>query len=96
MKEEDKYLVIPLKYVDDLTEVEKKQLSGIIDMIKEIRILENKETDPRYIVCKESEPYAEDVWKLILNNKCDLDSQMEEAHHTIDELLIKDKLLQLS
>ena len=62
----ERYLVIPRKYIDQLDLDMSLSLQGIIDEVQRLRLKENKDIDPSYIVCKQTEPYAEQVWDLIL------------------------------
>ena len=88
MKELDKYFVIPVKYMANLDVTERKNLKNIILKIQALRFGLGKK-DPNYIVCKDSEPYASDVWELILSKQNvvdDISDQMMKAHDELEEL----------
>lgn len=86
MNELERYIVIPTKYLEFFSESETEGLKLVIEAIKSIRLAANKDVDPNYIVCKETEPYANTVWKLILRNQNQIDEQMTKAHEELDEL----------
>ena len=74
----ERYLVIPRKYIDQLDLDMSLSLQGIIDEVQRLRLKENKDIDNSYIVCKQTKPYAEQVWDLILKHNVnnDIDNQM--------------------
>lgn len=84
MNEMERYIVIPTKYLEFFSESEKEGLKLVIDAVTSIRRASNKEVDPNYIVCKETEPYAQSVWNLILAGENLIDDQMKEAHEELD------------
>jgi hypothetical protein len=86
MKNIEKYIVIPTKYLKYLSDEEIKSLRNVIGAIQDIRLTKNKNIDPSYIVCKESEPYAKEVWELILSNTNTIDEQMENVHEFIEDI----------
>ncbi len=86
MNEMERYIVIPTKYLEFFSESEKDGLSLVIDAVTSIRNASNKEVDPSYIVCKETEPYAEAVWNLILAEENLIDDKMAKAHKQLDEI----------
>lgn len=93
MNDIERYLVIPRKYIDQLRLDKRLLLQSIIDEIQNMRLNENKDIDPSYIVCKQNEPYAEQIWDLILKHNIsnDIDDQMLvasslELDNTVEEL----------
>jgi len=86
MNEMERYIVIPTKYLEFFSESEKDGLSLVIDAVTSIRKASNKEIDPNYIVCKETEPYAASVWNLILAEENLIDDKMAKAHLELDEI----------
>lgn len=64
--QEDKYIVIPTKYVDKMPVQVRHRLLDIQNEIRELRKFEGKSDWPKYLVGKQSEPYAEEVKDLIL------------------------------
>lgn len=84
MKDLERYIVIPTKYLKELSEASQFELSKIISTINNIRKTNGETENPSYIVCKDNEPYAELVWELILRNT--IDDQMVEAHDILDAI----------
>lgn len=44
-------------------------LQKIVEGIKQMRVKQGKNPDNNYIVCNQDEPYADDVWDLILQGE---------------------------
>lgn len=64
-KREDKYLVLKKSDIESvLSDEEKRRLHNICLRISESRQSRGK-FDSSYVVVKESEPYADQVWELI-------------------------------
>ena len=65
--EDDKFLVLPTKYVDQLSTTQKGQLRYIFARVEALRVSAGKtELDPKYYVVNQDEPYALDVLNTIL------------------------------
>ncbi len=65
-KKEDKYLVLKLSDIDEtLDTIDKLELEVFTENIANKRMDKGKERIPKYIVVKDDEPYAEQVWELI-------------------------------
>lgn len=70
VKREDKYLVLKLTDVHRyLSETHIKNLSVITDYIANRREYRGREGRPIYIVCNQDEPYADEVWNIILTGE---------------------------
>lgn len=69
-EKEDKYFVLKL---DDLAEYttpgDRAFLDKIAHKVSAYRRVNGKEPHNRYIVCNQDEPYAEDVWRVILHGE---------------------------
>ena len=69
-EKEDKYFVLKL---DDLAEYttpeDRAMLNKIAHKVSAYRRVNGKEPNNRYIVCNQDEPYAEDVWRVILSGE---------------------------
>jgi hypothetical protein len=63
---EDKFLVLPTKYLDQLSTTNKAHLNYILNRIKVMREEQGKTDSPKYFVCNQDEPYANDVLNTIL------------------------------
>lgn len=68
VKEENKFIVIPLKDLRYLDQPRQKHLNEVLKLLAEGRKLENK-PENNYYVCNQDEPYAEDVLNLILKGE---------------------------
>ena len=74
-KKEEKYIVINKKrlehYLEQFTKgtftTEDEQNN--IDCLTFNEVLRGVDTDSKYIVCNQDEPYAEDVWQTILKGE---------------------------
>lgn len=69
-KEHGKYVVIK---VDDMREYLPSsvidELTDILELIAEGRTCAGKQRYNNYVVCNQDEPYADDVWRLILQGE---------------------------
>jgi len=74
-KKEDKYLVIKLKDLDNYFNQYTKGVfttedeQNIIDTLTWNEVLHDLQNDNKYIVCNQDEPYAEEVWQIILKGE---------------------------
>ena len=71
-KEWDKFYVFKKEEMDAV--LDKNPILGrcfhtIQNLIQLERISRNKKPNNRYIVCNQDEPYAEEVWKIILDGE---------------------------
>ena len=65
--EDDKFIVIPTKYLDRLSMTLRGQLKYITARVRDLRIEDRKHNlDPRYYVVNQDEKYALDVLNTIL------------------------------
>lgn len=69
MRDLDKYTIIPNKYIELLPIDMKKNLDAIINMVIEVRLVLGKDTDPKYYVCKTTEPYSNSVIDMIMEGE---------------------------
>lgn len=79
-KLESKYaVVIPTKDWANLSAFQRKMISEIIHDIDESRIAEgsNPLSKNRYIICNQDEPYAPQVWDIILEGE---NKKLEDGH----------------
>jgi len=71
-EKEHKYFVLKLDDLRDLCELERvvaHELEHVISRYTAYRNFCKKDPDPKYIVCNQDEPYAEEVWKVILDGE---------------------------
>lgn len=64
--EEDKFIVIPTKYLGQLTQTAYLQLVRVLDRVSNLRAAAGKREAAKYYVVNRDEPYAEDVLNIIL------------------------------
>ena len=62
----DKYLVLKWSDLDRLAITNRGMVGAIIEKVSKIREAEGRDTDPRYYVCNQDEPYAQQVIDTIL------------------------------
>jgi len=76
-KKEEKYLVIKLEDLDNYFSQFTKGVfttdeeQNIIDTLTWKEVLHDLQNDNKYIVCNQDEPYAEEVWQIILKGEDD-------------------------
>lgn len=69
-KKKEKYFVLKLGDIAEFLSKEKiSELYTMAEHIHAQRKLIGKKESPEYIVCNQDEPYAEDVWRVILNGE---------------------------
>ena len=89
-KEEDKYIVIKREDISlHLTGFQAMLLEDLLNDLKEDRERNGKNTDNKYIVCNQDEPYAEPVWQIILIGE-------EAKRADLDENKLKDTFSKFS
>ena len=76
--EDDKFIVLPTKYVEQMPSTLKTQLAYVCDRVRTLRSDAKGEYTPvpKYYVCNQDEPYAQDVLNTIL-----LGEERKEAEH---------------
>jgi hypothetical protein len=67
--DEDKYIVIPTKYIEQLSQSVRLNLLYALDRIRLMRERDGKIEPAKYYVVKQDEPYAESVRSTILINE---------------------------
>lgn len=70
-KYEEKYIVLPLKYTEQLSEAGKDALRGICVTVQALRTKAKggMPSSEKYYVCNQDEPYADHVLQTILNGE---------------------------
>lgn len=74
-KEENKFLVIKRGSLDDYFSQFQSGLfptakeSSVINRIPFMKVINDLKNDHKYIVCNQDEPYAEQVWQVILEGE---------------------------
>lgn len=64
--EEDRFVVIPRKYVERLSMTARLYLTQMVRQVRAMREQDGKTGEPLYYVVNRDEPYAEDVLSTIL------------------------------
>ena len=64
--EDDKFLVIPVKYLDRMSVTTRGHLYAVMERLRKLREGDGKDTDNQYYVVNQDEPYANDVLNTIL------------------------------
>ena len=67
--EDDKFLVLPTKYIQILSMTMRGQLTYIANRVQTLRQNSSRGDHPGYYVCSRDEPYAEDVLNEILRGE---------------------------
>lgn len=66
IEKDDKWLVFNMKFINELSPEGEKRLAAVCEELSEKfpRIKDNK-----YVCCNQDEPYAEEVWEIILRGE---------------------------
>jgi len=67
--EDNKFIVIPTKYLAQLAITNRVNLERLLDRIENLRLADRKDPNPRYYVCNVDEPYAREVHDAILKGE---------------------------
>ena len=67
--EDDKFIVIPTKYLEEVSQTVRVHLDSVLERVRALRLLDKKDPYPKYYVCNRDEDYAEDVLNEILRGE---------------------------
>jgi hypothetical protein len=68
--EDDKFIVIPTKYIERLSMTARIQLVAVMGAVEKVRVKDKVvNLYPEYYVVNRDEPYAEDVLSIILRGE---------------------------
>jgi len=87
-KKERKFfaLIIPEKYQEEMFALKPELeplLNNISEFVAAFRAEKGKKPYPEYIICNQDEPYAEEVWKVILAGE---DEKLDETTGNPDRI----------
>ena len=67
--QDDKFIVIPTKYLSLLASTVRGQLNYVLNRVRALRVSQGKGHHPGYYVVRRDEPYANEVLKMILKGE---------------------------
>ncbi len=69
IRKQAKYIVFKIEDVEGLSPRQRRQLNSIHEQIQIMRRKQGRPEKNRYVICNQDEPYAEELWQLIIRRE---------------------------